>query len=349
LYTNNFSLPTNGNLSNYTDSSDGGRVYASVLGSFGAEYAGVTESIVFETTNAFRGFNGKPAFQWSSLLSQVARAHSADMAKYNYFDHVNLSGQSPYDRMEAAGYSFWSAGENIAAGNSVGTVILNQWVNSSGHRNNMLSDYQELGVGYAENSSASYRYYSTQCFGTPQATSTPTAAPTPAPTTTPVPTAVPTATPLPTAAPTPSPVPTGAPTFDEATLYNKMIALKAQYPEGMHWTNNDYYVWRNRYQIPGSSNTYSTYTGYGCVGFAMILSDAAFGDLLARVHEDFNNIRVGDIIRVNNNSHSVIVLAFDGADVIVAEGNYNSSIHWERRIPLATIKQGDYIVTRYPK
>ena len=78
------------------------------------------------------------------------------------------------------------------------------------------------------------------------------------------------------------------------------------------------------------------------------MSDAAFGDVRATIHRDYSNIRVGDILRVENDTHSVIVLEVRENSVIVAEGNYNSSIHWGREIPKARlIDASSYIMTRY--
>jgi len=129
------------------------------------------------------------------------------------------------------------------------------------------------------------------------------------------------------------------PALTEQYVYDTMIALKADYPERMPWTNANYYAW--------NGGIFSG--GYGCAGFAFILSDAAFGDLKARTHEDFGNIRVGDILRVDNDSHSVIVLSVDASMVTIAEGNYNSSIHWGRTITRAKLwETGTYVMTRYP-
>ena len=70
--------------------------------------------------------------------------------------------------------------------------------------------------------------------------------------------------------------------------------------------------------------------------------------LLCRVHKDYSNIKVGDILRVDNDTHSVIVLEVLEDSVIVAEGNYNSAIHWGREIPKAElIDPHSYIMTRY--
>ena len=108
----------------------------------------------------------------------------------------------------------------------------------------------------------------------------------------------------------------------------------------MRWTNDNSYT-----------STAVWMTGYGCAGFALICSDAAFGDLpQTGTHSNFDEIRVGDILRVNNNTHSVVVLEKRENSVIVTEGNYNSSIHWDREISRKELEEGNYQVrTRYPQ
>lgn len=127
----------------------------------------------------------------------------------------------------------------------------------------------------------------------------------------------------------------------EQQAYEKIIALKESYPEGMAWTNSNYYGWKG--------GIYSG--GYGCAGFAFLCSDEAFGDLPARMIEDFTwkDIHVGDILRTDYNTHSVIVLEVKADSVIVAEGNFNSSVHWGREITTDELKSAAYLMTRYPK
>ena len=127
----------------------------------------------------------------------------------------------------------------------------------------------------------------------------------------------------------------------ENTAYQSIIAMQAQYPEGMHWTNDNFYEWKG--------GVFSG--GFGCAGFAFLLSDTAFGDLPARVIEDYTyeEIRVGDILRINGNSHSVVILEKHSDWVVLAEGNYNSSIHWGRTLTRAQVMNGDYLMTRYPE
>ncbi len=133
----------------------------------------------------------------------------------------------------------------------------------------------------------------------------------------------------------------------ETQVYNAMMAMRSQYPEGRAWTNNNGYVGKGllyNSQYPGGV----IMTGYGCVGFALILSDNAFGSAPMYQKDDYAGIRVGDILRVNNNSHSVIVLSDDGDYYTIAEGNYNSSIHWGRRIYKSSLPSiFNYRWTRY--
>jgi len=104
-------------------------------------------------------------------------------------------------------------------------------------------------------------------------------------------------------------------------IYNKIIALKSIYPEGTSWTNENIYISKT-----GDG-------GAGCHGFALIASDAAFDDAPRHwCEKSVANIEVGDVLRVNNNTHSVVVLEVHGNHIVVAEGNYNKSIHWGRTI-----------------
>ena len=100
---------------------------------------------------AQRAQNGlKPrAEHWE--LSRVARYKSADMAGKRYFSHESPTYGSPYQMMRSFGISFRSAGENIAYGQRTPAAVVAAWMNSSGHRANILnSSYTQIGVGYHE-------------------------------------------------------------------------------------------------------------------------------------------------------------------------------------------------------
>lgn len=82
-------------------------------------------------------------------LRCAARVHSKDMDTRNFFDHTNPSGESPWDRMAAAGATFGGAAENIAGGSPGAAGTMDQWMNSSGHCANIMNpDLNRIGVGY---------------------------------------------------------------------------------------------------------------------------------------------------------------------------------------------------------
>lgn len=111
--------------------------------------------------NGARAEAGLPALISDPRMVAVARAHSADMAARGYFDHTNPDGQSPFDRMRAAGISFGRAGENIALYPSTDGAHAGL-MESPGHRANILGDrYGRVGVGVH---AAGGRLYFTQLF-----------------------------------------------------------------------------------------------------------------------------------------------------------------------------------------
>ena len=115
--------------------------------------------------NDERVARGLPAVSAQSQLATAARAHSADMAANNYFDHNSQDGTKFSARLTAAGYSWIAAGENIAAGYRTAKAVMTGWMASKGHCENILSGaFSELGVGVASGS-GSYGVYWTQDFG----------------------------------------------------------------------------------------------------------------------------------------------------------------------------------------
>lgn len=128
-----------------------------------ASNIGSYEQQVLNLVNEQRAKYGLSALTYNTALEAVAYSHSKDMAQNNYFSHTNLSGQSPFDRMKAAGISYRSAAENIAAGQKTPQEVVNAWMNSSGHRANILnSSVTQMGVGIY--SGGSYGVYWTQLF-----------------------------------------------------------------------------------------------------------------------------------------------------------------------------------------
>jgi uncharacterized protein YkwD/outer membrane protein assembly factor BamE (lipoprotein component of BamABCDE complex) len=120
----------------------------------------------FDLTNSIRVRMGLHPFVWDEKIRETARKHSLDMMNKNFFDHTNLEGKSPFDRMEDDGIRYQTAGENIAMGYMDSIHAHEAWMNSLGHRVNIIGDFERLGVGVAF-SPLGVPYY-TQNFYTPR-------------------------------------------------------------------------------------------------------------------------------------------------------------------------------------
>lgn len=116
--------------------------------------------------NVERRAVGLPPLAWDNLLFTAARGHSDDMATHDYFSHTALNGSTPGDRITAAGYVWNTCGENIAAGYQAPEAVVEAWMNSPGHRANILNtSFCDIGVGYAYVAARTYGHYWTQNFG----------------------------------------------------------------------------------------------------------------------------------------------------------------------------------------
>lgn len=112
------------------------------------------ENEVIRLVNVERTNRGLQPLKANWQLSRVARYKSADMAQKGYFSHTSPTYGSPFDMMESFGLKFAAAGENIAYGQKTPQAVMTAWMNSAGHRSNILStSYSEIGVGLAKNKS----------------------------------------------------------------------------------------------------------------------------------------------------------------------------------------------------
>jgi uncharacterized protein YkwD len=130
------------------------------------------EMAAFLITNEFREQNGLPPFALNMQLSKAAFRHSKNMALQDFFSHTGLDGSRSWDRIRAAGYDYSMAAENIAIGYSSADEVINAWMGSAGHRENILApDLQEIGLGYFNLSPDpgvyNYEHHWTQTFGSP--------------------------------------------------------------------------------------------------------------------------------------------------------------------------------------
>lgn len=121
------------------------------------------EQKVVDLVNQERAKAGLKPLAYDGQLSQVARLKSEDMRDKRYFSHTSPTYGSPFDMMKKYGVSYRTAGENIAAGQTTPEQVVKAWMDSPGHRANILNgQYTHIGVGYAKG--GSYGHYWTQMF-----------------------------------------------------------------------------------------------------------------------------------------------------------------------------------------
>lgn len=118
------------------------------------------EQEVIRLVNVERAKAGLPALKTDWELARVAEHKSLDMKNKGYFSHNSPTYGSPFDMIKAYGISYRSAGENIAQGQRSAQQVVTAWMNSSGHRANILNkNYTHIGVGYVADG-----HYWTQMF-----------------------------------------------------------------------------------------------------------------------------------------------------------------------------------------
>jgi uncharacterized protein YkwD len=118
------------------------------------------EKEVIRLTNLERAKHDLPALKSNAELNRAADNHAEKMADKGFFSHYGRDGSKPWDRAEDVGYDSRGFGENIARGQRTPEEVVDAWMNSSGHRANILSSrFEDIGVGYEDN-------YWVQSFGT---------------------------------------------------------------------------------------------------------------------------------------------------------------------------------------
>ncbi len=123
------------------------------------EQANVEQEVV-QLVNVERAKVGLPALKSDWELARVAEHKSEDMRAKNYFSHTSPTFGSPFDMMKSYGINYKSAGENIAKGQKSAAEVVKAWMNSEGHKANILSkDFTHIGVGYVADG-----HYWTQMF-----------------------------------------------------------------------------------------------------------------------------------------------------------------------------------------
>lgn len=129
-----------GNFGNDSEDSSAGNIQQSSMA-----------SQVVSLVNKERSAEGLSSLSSDAQLAKLAQLKAEDMAKLGYFSHTSPTYGSAFDMMKTYGVSYKTAGENIAKGQKTAESVMEGWMNSSGHRANILkSDYTKIGVGYAK-------------------------------------------------------------------------------------------------------------------------------------------------------------------------------------------------------
>ncbi|WP_079528856.1 CAP domain-containing protein [Halobacillus hunanensis] len=115
------------------------------------EVTGAFQEQVVQLTNQARKKNGLKPLKINSELSKVAKKKSTDMAKNNYFAHISPTYGSPIQMLKQFGIEFNYAAENIAVGQKTPDEVVQDWLDSPGHRKNIMNEQvTQIGVGYTE-------------------------------------------------------------------------------------------------------------------------------------------------------------------------------------------------------
>uniref|UniRef100_UPI000585C1A6 CAP domain-containing protein n=1 Tax=Caldicellulosiruptor sp. F32 TaxID=1214564 RepID=UPI000585C1A6 len=118
------------------------------------------ERLCYLHLNSIRSQEGKQLFRYSDKISIVARLHSQNMAKYNFFGHTDVFGQSLTDRFQKQAIAFKKIGENLAMGTKLLPFFANHLLlNSKGHRENIEGNFEYAAVGCAVDLNTDNVYY----------------------------------------------------------------------------------------------------------------------------------------------------------------------------------------------
>lgn len=117
-----------------------------------------------------RSFGPAPPVRLSGTLAVVALGHATDMAAHNYFEHEDLAGRSPAERVRAVGYREKLVGENIAYGPKSAEEVVQGWLDSPGHCENIMDPrFAEMGIAYAAGHASKRGLYWVQLLAAPRA------------------------------------------------------------------------------------------------------------------------------------------------------------------------------------
>lgn len=122
-------------------------------------------AVLVEAHNKERAKEGLPPLKGDPKLMQAALVHARDMAEHEKMAHEGSDGSTPSQRAERIGYRYVNTGENVAYGQETVDSVMRSWMNSPGHRKNILGDFSEIGAARVLDEEE--RPYWSVSFGTP--------------------------------------------------------------------------------------------------------------------------------------------------------------------------------------
>jgi uncharacterized protein YkwD len=130
----------------------------------------VNEARAHGTRCGEKAFAPAPPVVLSGTLGGVALGHASDMAQHDYFEHEDLTGHTPADRVRAVGYREKLVGENIAYGPKTPEEVVRGWLESPGHCENIMDPrFAEMGIAYAAGRASKHGLYWVQVLAAPRA------------------------------------------------------------------------------------------------------------------------------------------------------------------------------------
>ncbi len=129
----------------------------------------ITNDTIYNLTNKSRAQYGVGSLEYNSVLARAAQSKADDMLAKQYFAHVSPEGRNPWSFIKNAGYEYVAAGENLAVDFSEAESVDRAWMNSPGHRANILNgNFKEIGIGISRGTFEGHETtFVVQMFGTP--------------------------------------------------------------------------------------------------------------------------------------------------------------------------------------
>jgi uncharacterized protein YkwD len=122
-----------------------------------------------DLVNAYRREKGLTALKLQPALTEAARSHSRDLAKWDRISHFGSDGSNPWDRVKRAGYNARLAAENVGTGQVTIDEVIKGWRASPGHNKNLLlSDAEHMGIALVQDSKTEFKTFWTLVIASPQ-------------------------------------------------------------------------------------------------------------------------------------------------------------------------------------